>query len=263
MRGHQRTPSRRRSIAHRRHASRNPLKRFQQGFERCFDRLARRAIARCCRCALGRPKTFIAGFLACVVRFVRLWPFLGENFFPAVDSGQILMHVRAQPGTRIEETARLFDQVEQTVRADHSARSARQHRRQYRPAVQRHQHGLSEHRHDRPGGRRRAYQPERRSRPTADYVKRLRTVLPQKFPGATFSFLPADIVSQILNFGLPAPIDVQVIGNNQKANYAYATDLLKRIRHGARHRRLAHPAGVQLSADQCRRRSHACRPRSA
>ncbi len=66
--------------------------------------------------------------------------------------------------------------------------------------------------------------------PTAGYVKALRTVLPQKFPGTTFSFLPADIVSQILNFGLPAPIDVQVIGSNQKANYAYATDLLKRIR---------------------------------
>ena len=65
---------------------------------------------------------------------------------------------------------------------------------------------------------------------TADYIKRFRTVLPQKFPGATFSFLPADIVSQILNFGLPAPIDVQVIGNNQKANYAYANDLLKRLR---------------------------------
>ena len=64
--------------------------------------------------------------------------------------------------------------------------------------------------------------------PTADYIKRLRTLLPQKFPGTTFSFLPADIVSQILNFGLPAPIDIQVIGNNQKANYAYATDLLKK-----------------------------------
>ena len=66
--------------------------------------------------------------------------------------------------------------------------------------------------------------------PTEGYIKQLRTVLPQKFPGTTFSFLPADIVSQILNFGLPAPIDVQVIGNNQSANYAYATDLLKRIR---------------------------------
>ena len=67
-------------------------------------------------------------------------------------------------------------------------------------------------------------------RPTEDFIEELRTTLPQKFPGTTFSFLPADIVSQILNFGLPAPIDVQVIGNNQTANYAYATDLLKRIR---------------------------------
>jgi multidrug efflux pump subunit AcrB len=66
--------------------------------------------------------------------------------------------------------------------------------------------------------------------PTAAYIKQLRTILPQKFPEATFSFLPADIVSQILNFGLPAPMDVQVIGNDQAANYAYATDLLKRIR---------------------------------
>ena len=66
--------------------------------------------------------------------------------------------------------------------------------------------------------------------PTTAFIKRLRTVLPKQFPGTTFSFLPADIVSQILNFGLPAPIDVQIIGNNQKANYAYATDLLKRIR---------------------------------
>ena len=113
---------------------------------------------------------------------------------------------------------------------DHPARSARQHRRQYRPAVLRHQHGLPEHRHDRTGRRRRPDQPQGRPRPTEDFVRELRTLLPQKFPGTTFSFLPADIVSQILNFGLPAPIDVQVIGNNQPANYAYATDLLKRIR---------------------------------
>ena len=66
--------------------------------------------------------------------------------------------------------------------------------------------------------------------PTADYVKELRTVLPQKFTGTTFAFLPPDIVSQVLNFGLPAPIDVQVVGPDEKASYAYATDLLKRIR---------------------------------
>jgi multidrug efflux pump subunit AcrB len=159
-----------------------------------------------------------------------LEPFLGENFFPSVDSGQILMHVRAQPGTRIEETARLFDQVEQTVR-------------QIIPPAE------IDNIVDNIGlpysGINMAYQntgtigPEDGDAlislkgdhaPTADYIKRFRTVLPQKFPGATFSFLPADIVSQILNFGLPAPIDVQVIGNNQKANYAYANDLLKRLR---------------------------------
>ena len=180
--------------------------------------------------ALGRPKTFIAGFLTCVILSFGLWPFLGENFFPAVDSGQILMHVRAQPGTRIEETARLFDLIEQTVR-------------QIIPPDQ------IDNIVDNIGlpfsGINTAYQntgtigPEdgdalislnENHAPTANYIKQLRTVLPQQFPGTTFSFLPADIVSQILNFGLPAPIDVRVIGNNQKANYAYAADLLKRIR---------------------------------
>ncbi|HWX26804.1 MAG TPA: efflux RND transporter permease subunit, partial [Steroidobacteraceae bacterium] len=95
--------------------TRNPLKRFQQGFEAAFTGFRDRYRA-LLSLVLGRPKTFIGGFLACVVVSFGLWPFLGENFFPAVDSGQILMHVRAQPGTRIEETARLFDLIEQTVR---------------------------------------------------------------------------------------------------------------------------------------------------
>ena len=209
--------------------SRNPLKRLQTGFENIFGRIRARYRS-LLLLALGRPKTFIAGFLACVVLSFGLWPFLGENFFPDVDSGQILMHVRAQPGTRIEETARLFDLIEQTVRStippdqlDNIVDNI----------------GLPF------SGINMAYQntgtigPEdgdalislkQDHAPTASFIKQLRTKLPQKFPEATFSFLPADIVSQILNFGLPAPIDVQVIGNNQKANYAYATDLLKRIR---------------------------------
>src|SRR6476661_1386601 len=95
--------------------TRNPLKRFQQGFEAAFTGFRDRYRA-LLSLVLGRPKTFIGGFLACVVVSFGLWPFLGENFFPAVDSGQILMHVRAQPGTRIEETARLFDLIEHTVR---------------------------------------------------------------------------------------------------------------------------------------------------
>ncbi len=212
-----------------RRPSRNPLVRFQQGFETYFERFRAR-YRELLVGALERPRTFMAAFLACVVVSFVLAPFLGENFFPAVDSGQILMHVRAQPGTRIEETARLFEQVEQTVRE----------------VIPRHELDNVVDNIGLPfSGINMAYQntgtigPEDGDAlislkedhgPTAAYVKELRTVLPQKFPGATFSFLPADIVSQILNFGLPAPIDVQIIGNNQKANYAYASDLLKKIR---------------------------------
>jgi multidrug efflux pump subunit AcrB len=209
--------------------SRNPLRHLQRAFDDRFARV-RASYRSLLLLTLGRPKTFIAGFTACVVVSFALWPFLGRNFFPAVDSGQILMHVRAQAGTRIEETARLFDLVEQTVR-------------QTIPP------GQLDNIVDNIGlpisGINMAYQntgtigPEdgdalislrEDHAPTESFVKELRTILPQKFPGVTFSFLPADIVSQILNFGLPAPIDVQIIGNNQTANYAYATELLKRIR---------------------------------
>jgi multidrug efflux pump subunit AcrB len=209
--------------------SRNPLLRFQQGFEQRFERFRGQYRTLLVK-ALESPKTFIVAFLACVILSFGLAPFLGSNFFPAVDSGQILMHVRAQPGTRIEETARLFEQVEQTVRATIPAD-------QIDNIVD--NIGLPF------SGINMAYQntgtigPEDGDAlislkedhgPTADYVKTLRTILPQKFPGTVFSFLPADIVSQILNFGLPAPIDVQVIGNNLKGNYDYANNLLKKIR---------------------------------
>ena len=209
--------------------SRNPFRLFQQMFDRRFAQV-REGYRSLLLLALGSPRIFVAGFLGCVVASFALWPFLGKNFFPAIDSGQILMHVRAQPGTRIEETARLFDLIEHTVRRtippdqlDNIVDNI----------------GLPF------SGINMAYQntgtigPEdgdalislkESHAPTASLIKQLRTILPQSFPGTTFSFLPADIVSQILNFGLPAPIDVQIIGRDQKANYAYATDLLKRIR---------------------------------
>jgi multidrug efflux pump subunit AcrB len=217
--GHDRLPIR----------SRNPLLRFQRGFEIRFERFRGRYRA-LLTMALGRPQGFIVAFLACVIVSFGLAPYLGSNFFPAVDSGQILMHVRAQPGTRIEETARLMEQIEQTVRATvppeqldnivdniglpfSGINMAYQNTGTIGPEDGDALISLKEE-HD----------------ATAGYVKSLRTILPQKFPGATFSFLPADIVSQILNFGLPAPIDVQIIGNNLKANYAYANELLKKIR---------------------------------
>ena len=135
-----------------------------------------------------------------------------------------------KPGTRIEETARLFDLVEQTVRQTIPPD-------QLDTIVD--NIGLPY------SGINMAYQNtgtigpmdgdalislKEDHGPTDAFVKQLRTILPQKFPDATFSFLPADIASQILNFGLPAPIDIKVVGNDQQANYAYATDLLKRVR---------------------------------
>ena len=209
--------------------SRNPLKRFQEGFDHQFEHIRGRYRS-LLALALSRPKTFIAGFFACVLLSFGLAPFLGENFFPTVDSGQILMHVRAPTGTRIEETARLCDLVEQSIR-------------QIIPA------GEMDNIVDNIGlpysGINMAYSNsgtigpadadvlislKEGHAPTADYVKELRTLLPQKFTGTTFAFLPPDIVSQVLNFGLPAPIDVQVVGPDEKASYAYATDLLKRVR---------------------------------
>jgi CzcA family heavy metal efflux pump len=208
--------------------SRNPFRRFAAGFERCFawTRERYRAIL---ALAIDRPVRVIAGFAIIVVLSLGLAPFLGENFFPSVDSGQILMHVRAQPGTRIEETARLFDFIERRVRRTIPA-------------------GDIDNIVDNIGlpysGINMAYQntgtigPEDGDAlialkpghaPTDAYIKELRTILPRRFPGTTFSFLPADIVSQILNFGLPAPLDLQIIGNDQKADYAYANDLIKRI----------------------------------
>jgi multidrug efflux pump subunit AcrB len=212
-----------------RQPSRNPFKRFQEGFEHRFTQF-REGYRSLLSLVLGRPKTFIAGFLASVILSFGLLPFLGRNFFPTVDSGQILLHVRAPTGTRIEETARLCDLVEQAIR-------------QTIPPEQ------LDNIVDNIGlpisGINMAYNnsgtigsedadvlislTEGHS-PTADFVKELRSLLPQKFTGSTFAFLPADIVSQILNFGLPAPIDVQIAGPEREASYAYAIDLMKRIR---------------------------------
>ena len=206
-----------------------PLKRFQRGFEHRFARV-RKHYRFLLRLALGNRKVFLAGFMAVVLVSFGLAPFLGQNFFPSVDGGQIKLHVRAQTGTRIEETARLCDEVENAVKANIPA-------------------GELDNIVDNIGlpisGINMAYSnsgtigPEDADilislkedhHPTEAYVEKLRALLPRKFPGAKFAFLPADIITQILNFGLPAPIDLQVVGPNQGANSAYAQELLKRIR---------------------------------
>jgi multidrug efflux pump subunit AcrB len=209
--------------------SRNPLVRFQQAFERAFEKVRQR-YRDLLAALIARRVVFISAFLGACVLTATLVPWLGQDFFPSSDNGQFILHVRAKSGTRIEETARLVDLIEESVR-------------RHVPAAEtdnilddiglpysgiNFMHAtsgligagdadvivsLKENHH-----------------PTADYVRRLRTDLPREFPSATFSFLPADMVTQILNFGLPAPIDVQIDGADIERNRLVANQILSEIR---------------------------------
>ena len=208
--------------------TRNPLVLFQRGFERRFEQL-RASYLGLLEIALGLRWIFVIGFLAVVLASFSLAPFLGQNFFPSVDGGQIKLHMRAQVGTRIEETAKQADQVESVIRDAIPANELDNIVDNIGLPI---------------SGINMAYSNsgtvgasdvdilislKENHHPTEDYVTRLRERLPAMFPGTVFSFLPADIVTQILNFGLPAPIDVQVYGNNLTANRTYADMLLKKI----------------------------------
>jgi multidrug efflux pump subunit AcrB len=209
--------------------TRNPMVKFQRGFEARFERL-RRGYHELLSLALGHRKVFVTGFLAFVAVSFLLVPFLGRNFFPSVDAGNILLHVRTQVGTRVEESAIQFADVQKVIRkiipqgeietlTDNIGMPISGINMTYNntgvigPADGDIQIKLREG-----------------HRPTAEYVKLMREQLPPAFPGMTFAFLPADIVSQILNFGAPAPIDLQVRGANLDGNFAYASKLLSRIR---------------------------------
>jgi multidrug efflux pump subunit AcrB len=209
--------------------SRNPLVRFQRGFEVRFERI-RGGYRDLLSMALGRRPIFVAGFLALVAASFLLVPFLGRNFFPSVDAGAILMHVRTQVGTRVEETANQLADVQKAIRkiipsdeidtlADNIGMPISGINMTYNnTGVIGPQDGDIQ------------IKLKEDHRPTIQYVQALREQLPRLFPGMSFAFLPADIVSQILNFGAPAPIDLQVRGADVIANFAYANKLLSRIR---------------------------------
>jgi multidrug efflux pump subunit AcrB len=210
--------------------SRNPLVRFQRGFEAGFERV-RGVYYELLVLALGHRKVFVTGFLAFVLASFALAPFLGRDFFPAVDAGQILIHVRTQVGTRVEETANRFADIEKAIHqiippneldtmVDNIGFPVSGINMAYNNTGT-----IGEQDGDI------QIKLNEDHRPTAGYVRTLREELPARFPGTTFSFLPADIVSQILNFGSPAPIDLQVRGPDVKANDAYAQALLSRLRH--------------------------------
>jgi multidrug efflux pump subunit AcrB len=197
---------------------------FHHAFNRGFERL-RQAYRGFLDWTLDYRLSTVAVLLGFTLGSAALFPRLGQDFFPAVDAGQFRMHVRAPAGTRIEETERTFGQVEDTIREFVPERER---------AMILDNMGLTQSFtimayvdngtvSDGDGEILVALKPEHRA--TADYVARLREELPRRFPQCTFFFEPADITSQILNFGLPAPIDVQVVGVDREGNLAVAQKL--------------------------------------
>ncbi|HEX4021338.1 MAG TPA: efflux RND transporter permease subunit [Acidobacteriaceae bacterium] len=210
--------------------SSNPFVRWQMKFEDGFEHIRtgyRDLLAVC----LEYRSIFVLGFFAfCALSLVVIYPWLGQDFFPDVDGGQFKLHVRAQTGTRIEETARLCDEIDKTIRE---------------VVPQDEMDSIIDNIGVPYSGINLSYSNsatigswdadilvslQRKHHPTADYVAKLRQVLANKYPGVTFYFLPTDMVSQILNFGLPAPLDIQIVGNDAEANHAFAEKMMAQIR---------------------------------
>jgi multidrug efflux pump subunit AcrB len=208
--------------------SHNIFARFQRGFERIFESVRSSYESLLTQLVKAR-KLFIPLFLlACLVMLV-LIPLLGQNFFPNNDNGSFILHVRAKTGTRIEETARLCDLVEQSIRT-----TVPQNQMDnildnigLPYSTMNTQHATS--------GLFGAADADimvslkENHSATADYVRTLRERLPREFPGVTFYFLPSDIVTQILNFGLPAPIDIQIEGNDDTGNRTVAAKMMQQL----------------------------------
>jgi multidrug efflux pump subunit AcrB len=207
------------------------FRRYQQGFERAFERF-REGYRHALEAALARPGLFAAGFLTFCVLSAGLSFLLGRDFFPSVDAGQIRLHMRARTGLRIEESARLADQINQVIRQTIPERDL---------LTVLDNIGLPY------SGINLTYsnsgtigtadgeilvqlKPDR-ERSTNSYINDLRGRLPADFPGVQFFFQPADIVTQILNFGTPAPIDIQIRGVDQAGDYAIGLKLANEIRH--------------------------------
>ncbi len=209
---------------------RNPFVRTQLAFENAFENVRGRYRKTLEACIRHRVFFTICFFAFCAVSVAGLYPWLGEDFFPAIDAGQFKLHLRAQTGTRIEETAKLCDRVDQSIRDVIPAseisnildniglpysgiNTSYSNSGAIGPADADVQVSFTEN-----------------HRPTIDYVRELRSKLPAEFPGVTFYFLPADMVTQILNFGLPSPIDIQVVGHSVEANRIFADNLMQRVK---------------------------------
>ncbi|PXW29518.1 efflux RND transporter permease subunit [Paraburkholderia caballeronis] len=209
--------------------TRNPFMRIHLAFERGFSAVRERyhgfLAAR-----IAHPVPFVVGFLVCCLLSMALLPFIGRDFFPQVDAGTIALHVRAKTGMRVEETAVLTDRIDKRIRTLIPAGEL---------------HSIIDNIGVPVSGTNLSYNNtgtvgtsdadvlialNEDHHPTADYVRLLRRTLNDEFPGVQFAFLPADIVSQTLNFGMPAPIDIQIVGRNVAGNRVFAAKLLAKLR---------------------------------
>ena len=221
MRGHE----------HRAETPKSLFGRFQRGFEKKFENF-RRSYESLLETTLEHRGLFVACFLLFCVLSLGLFMFLGQDFFPQVDAGLLRLHVRGRPGLRVEETARLCDEIERSLREEIP-------KGQLQTMLD--NIGLPN------SGINQSYSssgtigtsdaeiliglnPEKHV-PTADLTRHLRDFLPRHYPGVEFFFQPADIVTQILNFGIPAPIDVQVVGTDLQSNYLIAQQIASKMRH--------------------------------
>jgi multidrug efflux pump subunit AcrB len=207
----------------------NALQRFQARFETRFEaiRVGYRDVL---DAVLRHRGVFIPVFLGIAFASMLLIPLLGKNFFPEVDSGQIKLHLRGPTGTRVEDTAALVDHVETSLREVIPAGEIASVVDNVGLPVSSINLAYSNSGVVGPSDADVLVSLQPDHGPTADYVRALRKRLPQEYPGTTFAFLPADIVSQILNFGVPAPIDIQIVGPSTK-NRDVANQLLASLRH--------------------------------
>ena len=209
--------------------SHNPFVRMQAQFETGFERFRER-YHRLLEAAIHHRRAFVTCFFAACGLSFALLPFVGEDFFPSVDSGAFVMHLRAPTGTRIEDVAALCDRVENEIRKEippselttildniglpySNLNLSYSTSAPIGPADADIQVELAHNHH-----------------PTDDYVRDLRSKLAHDFPGITFYNLPVDIVTQILNFGLPAPIDIKIVGRNLVGNRYFAENLMNRLK---------------------------------
>src|SRR5437870_2146662 len=209
----------------------NPLIRLQKRFEAAFERFRESYRGLLELCLHHRRIFLIVFFASCLGSLAILIPWLGRDFFPSVDSGTFKLHLRAPTGMRIEETANLCDLVEQSIRHQIPAGEVQS----VIDNIGLPYSGINlSYSNSAPVGTSDVdilVTLSTKHHPTDNYIHQLRLALPKEFPGVTFAFLPADMVSQILNFGLPAPIDVQIVGNDLEGNRQYANALLAKMRN--------------------------------